>query len=85
MYLIKGDDIKLAHDLLMGAVDNTYDTAVIVSGDEDFHPLIKTIKERYKKRVENVYIRSSSSYKLRKACDSSLNISKIISKITDKK
>ena len=83
IYIIKGDDVMLSHDLIMGAVDNLYDTAIIVSGDEDFLPLIKTIKERYKKRVENAYIRSSSSYKLRKACNSSLNISKIISKIID--
>jgi len=85
IYLVKGDDVKMAHDMLMGAVDDLYDVAIIVSGDEDFHPLIKTIKERYKKTVENAYIRSSSSYKLRKACNPSLNISKILSKIIDKK
>lgn len=84
VYIIKGDDVRLAHDLLMGAVKNIYDTAIIVSGDEDFFPLIKTIKE-YGKKVENLYIRSSSSYKLRKECDFSLNINKIISKIIDKK
>ena len=83
VYLIKGDDVRLSHDILMGAVKDLYDTAIIVSGDEDFFPLIKTVKE-YGKKVENAYIRSSSSYKLRRACDSSLNISKIASRIIDK-
>jgi len=84
IYLIKGDDVRLSHDILMGAVKDLYDTAIIVSGDEDFFPLIKTVRE-YGKKVENAYIRSSSSYKLRKACDYSLNISKIASRIIDKK
>ncbi len=85
IYVIKGDDILLAHDLIMGAIDNLYDTAIIVSGDEDFYPLIKTIRDRYNKKTENAYIRSTSSYKLRKACDSSVNINKIISGIIDKR
>lgn len=85
IYLIKGDDVRLAHDLIMGAVNDTYDTAVIVSGDEDFYPLIKTIRDKYNKKTENAYVRSTSSYKLRKACNSSINLNKIISEITDKK
>jgi len=84
VYVIKGDDVHLAHDILIGAVKDFYDTAIIVSGDEDFLCLIKTIKE-YGKRVENAYFRSSSSYKLRRACNFSLNINKIIHKIIDKK
>ena len=79
-YVVKGDDIQLAHDFLMGAVDDLYDIAIIVSGDADFIPLINTVRERYKKRVENAYFRSSSSYKLRKACDFSINLYKIIKK-----
>ena len=82
VYVIKGDDVRLSHDLLMGAVKNYYDTAIIVSGDEDFLPLFKTIKE-YRKRIENAYFSSSSSYNLRKACDSSIHLNKILSKITN--
>lgn len=80
IYIVKGDDIKLAHDLLIGAVKNLYDIAIIVSGDEDFLPLIKTVKE-YGKKVENAYFSSSSSYNLRKACNSSVHLDKIMQKI----
>ncbi len=77
-YDTKGDDVHLAHDLMIGAFDNLYDIAIIVSGDADFIPVIKTIRKRFKKRIGNAYFRSSSSYKLRNACDFSINLKKII-------
>jgi len=85
VYVVKGDDVQLAHDFLMGAVDNLYDTAILVSGDADFLPLIKTVRMKYKKKVGNAYFRSTSSYKLRKACDFSINLYKIILGIINKK
>jgi len=84
-YDIKGDDVQLAHDLLMGAVDNLYDVAIIVSGDADFIPIIKTVRERFKKKVGNGYFRRTSSYKLRKSCDFSINFYKVIFETFDKK
>jgi len=83
-YDIKGDDVQLAHDLLMGAVDNFYDTAIIMSGDADFIPIIKNIRERFKKKVGNAYFRRTSSYKLRKSCDFSINLNKVIIKLNEK-
>jgi len=80
VFVVKGDDIRLAHDFLMGAVKDLYDTAIIVSGDEDFVPLIKTVRE-YKKRVENAYFPASSSENLRKVCDATINLNKIFDKI----
>lgn len=85
IYLVKGDDVKLSNTLLIGAFDNLYDIAIVVSGDEDFIDSINIVRKRFKKKVENAYFRSSSSYKLRKACNSSININKIISKIIDRK
>ena len=41
-YFIKGDDARLIHDFVVGAYEDLYDTAIIVSGDEDFEPMIKT-------------------------------------------
>lgn len=84
VFVVKGDDVRLAHDFLMGAVKDLYDTAIIVSGDEDFVPLIKTVKG-YKKRVENAYFPASSSENLRKACDGCINLNKILHKITYQK
>lgn len=73
-YVVKGDDVQLAHDLLIGAFNNLYDTAILVSGDEDFLPLINTIRKTFRKRVENAYFRHSSSSKLREACNFSFKL-----------
>ncbi|MAH06785.1 hypothetical protein CMI38_00880 [Candidatus Pacearchaeota archaeon] len=84
-YDTKGDDVQLAHDLLMGAVKDEYDTAIIVSGDADFIPILKTVREEYKKKVGNAFFRRTSSYKLRKACDFSINLNKLIRELNEKK
>ena len=83
-YEIKGDDIYLAHDLLLGAFDDLYDVAIIVSGDADFIPVINTLRERFKKKVGNCYFRRTSSFKLRKACDFSVNMNMLIGKLIEK-
>ena len=38
-------DIKIAIDVISLAYENAYDTAVLVSGDGDFVPVIKKVKE----------------------------------------
>ena len=83
-YEIKGDDTHLAHDLLMGAFDNLYDVAIIVSGDADFIPIINTLRMRFKKKVGNCYFRRTSSFKLRKACDFSVNMNMVLGKLLEK-
>ncbi|MFH1711494.1 MAG: NYN domain-containing protein [Nanoarchaeota archaeon] len=77
---VKGDDVYLANDLLVGAYENLYDTAILISGDEDFMPVVNTLKKLGKK-VENLYFTSSSSKNLRKTCTSYLNIRDILDKI----
>jgi uncharacterized LabA/DUF88 family protein len=81
VYVVKGDDVKMSNTLIMGAVDDLYDTAIIVSGDEDFIDSINIVKERYGKKIENAYFSKSSSSNLRRACDSKINLNKIIDKI----
>lgn len=78
-YFIKGDDARLIHDFIVGAYENLYDIAIIVSGDEDFEPMIKTA-QRLKKKVGNAYFKSSSSSMLRNACNFSICINKNIDK-----
>jgi uncharacterized LabA/DUF88 family protein len=85
VYVVKGDDVKMSNTLIMGAVDNLYDIAIVVSGDEDFIDSINIVKKRYGKRVENAYFSKSSSSNLRKACDVTINLNKIINKIEVKK
>lgn len=48
-YKEKGTDVKIATDLITGAVDELYDTAILVSSDTDLIPAIKYIKYRKRK------------------------------------
>jgi len=50
----KGIDVKIATDLIAGAVDNKYDTAIVVSSDGDLVPAIDWVRKRCGKRVEYV-------------------------------
>lgn len=50
----KGIDVKLATDLIVGAVDDQYDTAIIVSSDTDLMPAMDWVRYRMKKRIEYV-------------------------------
>lgn len=52
-YREKGIDVKLATDLIVGAIDDQYDIAVIVSSDTDLIPAIDWVRSRGK-RVEYV-------------------------------
>lgn len=45
----KGTDVKIGIDLVIGAIDNLFDTAIIVSSDTDLIPAIKYIKFKNKK------------------------------------
>lgn len=50
----KGIDVKLATDLIVGAVDNQYDTAIVVSSDTDLVPAIDWVRHRRQKKVEYI-------------------------------
>ncbi len=50
----KGIDVKLATDLIVGAVDDQYDIAILVSSDSDLIPAIDWVRHRKKKKVEYV-------------------------------
>ena len=73
---VKGDDVHLAVDLVSGAYENLYDTAIIVSGDEDFVPAIRKV-QKLGKKVINAYFKSSSSASLKKTCDDCIYMNKI--------
>ncbi len=67
----KGTDVKIAVDLIIGAVDNLYDTAVLVSSDTDLIPAIKYIKYKGKK-LEYVGFSHSPSLGIQKYADISI-------------
>lgn len=76
-YIIKEDDIHMAIDLVKGAYKNLYDVAIVVSGDGDFVPAVKAVREE-KKVVENAYFKKSASDNLRFNCDTSFMLKKEI-------
>jgi uncharacterized LabA/DUF88 family protein len=59
----KGVDVRIAVDMVLGAVNNEYDHAVLVSEDSDFVPAIQAVKSQ-KKMVEVVLFRKRG-YELR--------------------
>ena len=74
-FTIKGDDIHLAIAMLKDAYENRYDTAVLVSGDGDFSPLVRYVRKLGKK-VENYHFVGNISYDLMKVCSTSSTINK---------
>lgn len=52
-YHEKGVDVKLALDIALGAVDNIYDTAILISSDTDILPAVEQAYLR-KKSIEYV-------------------------------
>lgn len=65
----KGVDVQIAVDMFTLAMDNIYDTAILISGDADFVNVIVPIKKRFKKKIEHAYFFSGAS-QLRQICDS---------------
>lgn len=64
----KGVDVQMAIDLVIGAVENLYDKAIIVSSDTDLIPAIKYIKSKGKK-VEYVGFSNAPSFGMIKETD----------------
>ena len=74
-YDIKGDDIHLAIDMLKDAYENSFDEAVLVSGDGDFTPLVKYVKKKGKK-VYNYHFSGNISLDLLKECNGNFVVDK---------
>lgn len=76
-YIIKEDDINMAVDMVDGSADDKFDVAVLVSGDGDFFPAVRSVKRRGK-NVKNVYFNRSSSRSLKNHCDNSIPLTREI-------
>lgn len=50
----KGVDVMIATDLIVGAVENRYDTALVISSDADLLPAIQWVRQNGKLQVEYV-------------------------------
>jgi len=65
----KGIDIMLATDLIRGAFENQFDTALLATGDADYVPAVK-MAQTLKKEIVNIHFYSNSSSELRNTCNS---------------
>ncbi len=84
-YVIKGDDIHIAVDMVKGAYENVFDIAILVSGDGDFVPAVQVVQEKGKS-VENAYFKQSLSWHLKQECDKSIRLNKdMLDKCFDEK
>jgi hypothetical protein len=63
----KGVDTRIVTDLFSGAINGTYDVALLVSNDSDFCPAIQTIQDRLDKRIIHVGFRRGGD-EIRSSC-----------------
>ena len=64
----KGTDVKIAVDLVVGAVDELYDIAILISSDTDLIPAIRYVKYKNKK-LEYVGFAHAPSLGIQKYAD----------------
>lgn len=67
----KGTDVKIAVDLIVGAIEDKYDTAILVSSDTDLIPAVNYVKYR-KKKLEYVGFSHAPSLGMQKYADFSI-------------
>jgi uncharacterized LabA/DUF88 family protein len=60
-YHEKGVDVLIAVDLLIGAYEDTFDTAILVSSDTDLLPAIEKVRAK-KKKIEYIGFSHKPSY-----------------------
>lgn len=64
----KGTDVKIAVDLVVGAADDIYDTAILISSDTDLIPAVNYVKYK-KKKLEYIGFSHAPSLGMQKFAD----------------
>jgi uncharacterized LabA/DUF88 family protein len=67
----KGTDVKIAVDIVVGAVDDLFDTIIIISSDTDLIPALQYARFRGK-RIEYVGFSHAPSFGMEKQADISI-------------
>jgi hypothetical protein len=63
----KGVDTRIVTDLFSGAINDTFDVALLISNDSDFCPAIQTIQDRLDKRIIHIGFRRGGD-EIRSSC-----------------
>ncbi|TET25951.1 MAG: NYN domain-containing protein [Candidatus Bathyarchaeum sp.] len=78
----KGVDVSVASDLLLYGLLREYDVAILVSGDSDFAPVIRKLRDRHPSiRVEIAQFRHMVGVDLKQACNEFIELDKLAEKI----
>lgn len=72
----KGTDVKLDVDAITKAFMNHYDIAILLTGDDDFLDLVKTVKDLTDKRVYGAFYPDQVSEDLRNSFDKKMELDK---------
>ena len=72
----KGADVKLAVDAVTKAFMDHYDIAILLTGDDDFLDLVRTVKDLTDKRVYGAFYPDQVSEDLRKSFDKKMLLDK---------
>ena len=71
----KAIDAKIVQDLIIGAVDDDYDVAVLFSGDQDFLEVVRLLHRRFPVSLETYYPASRRHlYEATKRCFSKAEV-----------
>ena len=65
VYHEKGVDVQLAVDILIGAYENSYDTAIVISSDTDLIPAIEKAK-KLGKEIEHIGFAHQPSFAMQR-------------------
>jgi len=72
----KGVDVKLSTDMVVHAFRNSYDTAILVSGDTDYSAALQAIKDQGKHVEVALFGDRQTSLHLREISDRTIEINK---------
>lgn len=64
----KGVDVSIATNILLDAIEDKYDSALLFSGDADFSPTIKYVVNNLKKSVIYCSFPTAKTYQLKQTC-----------------
>jgi uncharacterized LabA/DUF88 family protein len=79
LYQEKGIDVAIATDIIRLAWENAFDTAILVSNDKDFIPVVKFIEQKGKKVIHTSFYPAGAE--LRKECWISFDLADILNKL----
>ena len=73
-YVEKGVDVKLCLDMVLLALVDEYDQAILVAGDGDFSTAVDIVTQVLHKKVAVAYFSNTLSPLLAKACDERIRL-----------